>query len=57
MRDSKIIRARKDLETACEIAGWDCENDDSRIIYIRQILKFYDKVLTFADVDFTKMKT
>lgn len=57
MRESKIVRARKDLEAACEIAGWNCENDDSIITYIRQILKFYDKVLTFGDAEFVKMKT
>jgi hypothetical protein len=49
MKESKIVRAKKDLEYACGIAGWECKNDDSRIMYIRQVLKFYDKLLFIGD--------
>lgn len=45
VRDGRIYKAKKTLESACEIAGWDCENDSSRMMYVRQVLKYYDKLL------------
>ncbi|MFA5070963.1 MAG: hypothetical protein WC511_01165 [Candidatus Pacearchaeota archaeon] len=45
VREGRIYKAKKTLESACEIAGWDCKDDSSRMMYIKQVLKYYDKLL------------
>jgi len=57
VREGKIHKAKKTLESACEIAGWNCENDSSRMMYIKQVLKYYDKLLEAEKAECRKKKT
>lgn len=57
VRDGRIYKAKKTLESACEIAGWGCENDSSRMMYVRQVLKYYDKLLDAERAECRKRKS
>ena len=57
VREGRIYKAKKTLESACEIAGWNCENDSSRMMYIRQVLKYYDKLQEVEKAECRKKKT
>ena len=57
VREGRIYKAKKTLESACEIAGWGCENDSSRMMYIKQVLKYYDKLLDVERAECRKEKS
>jgi hypothetical protein len=57
VREGRIYKAKKTLEAACEIAGWDCKDDSSRMMYIRQVLKYYDKLLDVERAECRKKKS
>ena len=57
VRDGRIYKMKKTLESACKIAGWECQDDSSRMMYIRQILKYYDKLQGVEKAECRKKKS